>query len=348
MPDVRPIEMELHMPTPAPGAVWAPWTCNTHFFSFAVPEADIGAFLYIRWQPASMTSQGGVCLWQGCDALEMLDMDHHDYRVTMGWPKVELGGRKITTEQNYSIEYAEDLRSQRLTYDSRDGSASFDLLATGVTPLYKRAHVVPTELLETGHAVEPGGFEQISKLDGELVLNGERHIVDCYGWRDRSWGQLRPEDTFASPPMGLIPQYYGPDLAFSAVCIEHPDTEPSWKGIYDWPEDRSSLLYGWGVIDGEFLDMVDVRRDCSDFHPWLTCPRHQEIDVTFSNGRTVHVSGEMTAVASVFTWPNSLMRCAVYRWTAEDGRVTYDGYAEQYFDRQYAREMRRRAGIVAS
>lgn len=348
MADVRPIEMELHMPTPSAGEVWAPWTCHTHLFTFAVPEADIGVFLYVRYQPASLTSQGGVCIWQGDEALEMLDMAHHDYRVTMGWPTFELGGRKITTEQNYCIEYSEDLLTQRLTYSSRDGNASFDVVARGVTPLYKRANVVPTELLTTGHAVEPGGFEQISKYEGELVLNAQRYIIDCHGSRDRSWGQLRPEDTYPHPPVGLIPQYYGPDLAFSAVCIEHPDTNPSWEGIYEWPEGKSTLFYGWGVVDGELLDMVDVRRDCFDFHPWLTCPRRQEIDVTFSNGRTVHVSGEMTAVASVFAWPNSLMRCALYRWTTEDGRVTYDGYAEQYFDRQYALEMRRRAGITGS
>jgi hypothetical protein len=60
--------------------------------------------------------------------------------------------------------------------------------------------------------------------------------------------------------------------------------------------------------------MIDVRLDCLDFYRWLTCRRHQEIDVTFSNGRTVPVSGDMTSVATVSTWPNSLMRYTIYRW----------------------------------
>ena len=347
MPDTRPLETEIYIPAPAPGELWTPWIVHTHYYSFSADEGNIGAYLYLRWQPANHTSQVGICIFQGTDATESLDMAHHDYRNTLGWPEVSDDGRTFTTEQGYAIAYAEDLRSARLSYTSSDGSTSFDLDATGATPLYARGHVVPTEVGQDGHDLHPGGSDQIVHVVGELVLNDVRHAVDCYAFRDRSWGQLRPETTMATPPVSCIPQYYGPDLAFNVVSLEHPDTNPAWTGIYEWPEGKSSVLYGWGVVDGEFVDVVDAVRDASDYHPLHTVPQHQEVDVTFSNGKTVHVSGDMVSMTTVFTWANSIVRCGVYRWTAPDGRTTYDSYQEMYFDGQYARELKRRAGVIS-
>jgi len=350
MPQTRALDTEIYIPTPGEGEVWSPWTVHTHYYSFSADEGNIGAYLYLRWQPASRTSQGGVSIFEGSDAVETLDMAHHDYRNTLGWPEVTEDGRKFTMAQNYAIENAEDLKSARLTYNSADGGTSFDLVTTGVTPLYARGHVVPTELGLEGHALQPGGSDQLVDVVGDLVLNGKHHDVDCHAFRDRSWGQLRPEAPMATPPAACIPQYYGPDLAFNAVTIEHPDTDPSWRGIYEWPEDRSPVLYGWGMVDGEFVDIVDVVRDCSDFHPDHTCPQHQEVDITFSNGKTIHVVGDMVSMTTVFTWANAIVRCGVYRWQAPDGRIAYDSYQEMYFDGSYAREMRRRlrSGAVGS
>jgi hypothetical protein len=68
---------------------------HPHYFGFSVPEAAIGAFLYIRYQPASPLSQGGVCVFQGNDNIELTDIAFHDYEITMPWPTVD--GNTITT-----------------------------------------------------------------------------------------------------------------------------------------------------------------------------------------------------------------------------------------------------------
>jgi hypothetical protein len=346
MPSIHPPEYNLHLPTPKPGEVWEPWTVHTHFYSFSAADGEIGGYLYLRWQPASMTSQGGVCIWKGADALEMIDMAHHDYRVTLGWPEVSENGRRFTMEQGYSIEYAEDLLSARLTYQAADGNASFDLVATGATPLVARGHAAPSEYEDAPQMTGSGGLDQICHVVGGLELNGEHYDVDCHAYRDRSWGQLRAEGMYDTPPWSNLSQYYGPDLALNAFCIEHPDTDPSWKGIYEWPEGRSTVVHGWGVVHGELVDVTDIRRDASDFHPYFTCPQHQEVDVTFSGGKTLHFVGDMVSMSTVFTWVNTIVRAGVYRWRAPDGRTTYDAYMEQYHDGKYAREMRRRLGVI--
>lgn len=54
-------DTDLLIPLPAAGESWDPHLIHTHYFGFSVPEAAIGAFLYIRYQPAFPLSQGGAC-----------------------------------------------------------------------------------------------------------------------------------------------------------------------------------------------------------------------------------------------------------------------------------------------
>lgn len=44
---------------------WDPHTIHTHYFGFSIPSAEIGAFLYIRYQPAFPLCQGGVSIFRG-------------------------------------------------------------------------------------------------------------------------------------------------------------------------------------------------------------------------------------------------------------------------------------------
>ena len=91
----HPPETDLIVPLPAAGESWDPWTIHTHYFGFSVPEAELGAFLYVRYMPAFPLCQGGVGVFQGTDNLEPGDMAFLDYRLTMPWPEIE--GNTITT-----------------------------------------------------------------------------------------------------------------------------------------------------------------------------------------------------------------------------------------------------------
>ena len=187
----RPPETDLILPLPG-GEHWDPHTIHTHYFSFSIPEAAIGAFLYLRYQPAFPLSQGGVAIFRGTDNISSMDIDHLNYEITMPWPDID--HNTISTANGLRIEFLEPGRVARITYTSVDGQVSFDITQTAVTPLFARGHVMPGEEAHHGDPGRvPGGSEQFMHCTGELHLNGEDYRIDCHAPRDRSWRQVREE-----------------------------------------------------------------------------------------------------------------------------------------------------------
>ena len=135
----QPASSDLTLPLPEAGEQWDPYTIHTHYFGFSVPEARIGAFLYVRYQPAFPLSQGGVCIFRGTENYSPVDMDHMDYQITMPWPTID--GNKITTQNGLTIEFLEPGEIARLTYDA--GDASFDVTQTAITPVLARGPATP-------------------------------------------------------------------------------------------------------------------------------------------------------------------------------------------------------------
>jgi hypothetical protein len=341
----QPPETDLIVPLPA-GEQWDPHTIHTHYFGLSVPEAQLGAFIYVRYQPAFPLAQGGVCIFRGLDNASALDMEFMDYQTTMPWPEID--GNTITTANGLQIEFLELGKTARLTYRSNDGTTSLDVVQTAITPLLARGHVVPGE--EAHHGVgglgsSPGGSEQFMRCTGELVVNGERHAVDCYAPRDRSWRQVRVErqgGAVAMPPIGWSPMCFGEDLIFNQVSIESPDTEPAYTGIFDVPADRPTHHFAWLYSDGDVRAITRVRRNVLEYHPVLHAAVKQEVEAQDEEGRTYRFEGEAIAMSPVPAWPNAGFCDSVYRWEDEQGRVTHSTYQELWFDK-YQRAMHRRA-----
>ena len=88
-------DTDLLLPLPAAGEQWDPHLIHTHYFGFCVPEAAIGGFLYVRYQPAFPLSQGGICIFQGTDNVEYTDMAFLDYEITMPWPRIDGSTKSI-------------------------------------------------------------------------------------------------------------------------------------------------------------------------------------------------------------------------------------------------------------
>ena len=328
---VHPDETDLLMPLPEPGEQWDPHTIHTHYFGFSVPEAAIGAFIYIRYQPAFPLSQGGVCVFQGHDNVELTDMAFLDYEITMRWPRVD--GNTITTDNGLSIEFVEPGRTARLQYRASDDSMSFDVIAEAVTPLLARGHVMPGEDAHHDRLREPGGSEQFMRVTGQLRLNGVDFAVDCFAPRDRSWRQVRVEKRGAvpSPPVGWSPMYFGPDLIFNQISFEPLDTEPRWKGLYDIGN-RPSHHFAWVIKDGETRAITAVRRDVAEYHPRIHMAVRQEVTAHDDRGQRYRFRGEAIASASLPAWPNVSFRDSVYRWEDDEGRIAYCTYQEIWFD----------------
>lgn len=336
----HPPETDLIVPLPAAGERWDPWTIHTHYFGFTVPEAELGGFLYLRYQPAFPLAQGGVIVYRGLDNLEPNDAEFIDYRITMPWPEID--GATITTANGLRIEFLEPGRIAQVSFAAADGAAEIELRQEAVTPLLVRGHVMPGEERDSDPANQPGGSEQFMHVTGHVVLRGTRHEVDCLHPRDRSWRQVRTEAPGAPmPPVGWSPMCFGPDRIFNQISYEAPDTDPAWVGVYDVPADRPTHHFAWLYADDVTRAITRVRRNVTERHPRLYAATRQEIEAEDEGGEVHRFSGRAIAMAAIPAWPNVTFRDSVYRWEDDDGRVTHSTYQEIWFD-AYQRTMKQR------
>jgi hypothetical protein len=327
----NPPETDLWLPRPSAGETWDPHTIHTHYFGLSVPEAAIGVFVYVRSQPVFGLCSGGVCIFRGLDNRFPLGIEHLDWTVTMPYPEIVDGA--LTTANGLRIEFLEPGRVARLTYTSADGSTSFDVTQTAVTPLLARGHVMPGEDRDTDPAQQPGGSEQFMHCVGELVVNGDRHAVDCHPIRDRSWRQTRSEREIDHPPVAWSPMRFGDDLMFNQVGFESPDTGPAWKGLFDVPDGARTFHFGWVWSDGEARHLTRVRRDVSRYHPELFAALEQDIEAEDETGATWRFHGQAVAMAHLPSWPNNFFVDSLYRWEDREGRVAHCTYQEAWYRR---------------
>lgn len=337
----HPPETDLILPLPGK-ETWDPHTIHTHYFGFSIPEERIGAFLYVRYQPAFPLCQGGVAIFRGTENVHAIDIDHLNYEMTMPWPEID--GHAITTANGLRIEFPEPGRVARITYTSADGRTSLDVTQTAVTPLLVRGHIMPGEEQHHDPARSPGGSEQFMHAVGTLTLNGETHAIDCPAVRDRSWRQVRKETQggMPIPPVGWSPMYFGEDLIFNQISYEHPDTDPTWAGVFDIPADRPTHHFAWLIADGVTKEIVRVRRTVLETQPVTFATLRQEVEAEDEDGVVHRFTGEAIATAQIPAWPNVSFHDSVFRWEDEQGRVAHQTYQEIWFD-TYQRAMKARA-----
>jgi hypothetical protein len=297
-----------------------PNTVHTHYFGFQVPEAQIGGFTYIRYQPYFPLCQGSVIIFRGSDNVSHLDAAYLDWEMAMPYPMTN--GHVITTANGFRIEFLELGRTARISYASKDGATSFDLLQQAVTPLLARGAVIPGENLHASQ--EPGGAEQYMHVTGSLKLNGETFDVDCFMPRDRSWRQNRTEARGGrhDPPIAWTPIYF-PDigLAFNQVGFEAPDSNPVWRGEIAIPEGMPTHHFAWVYRGGELREVTAVRREVQQLHPWVPAPMRQTLEAIDEAGDEYRFIGESIAMASIPSWPNAGTYDSVIRWTDAQGHV---------------------------
>ncbi|EHB54841.1 hypothetical protein MycrhDRAFT_2035 [Mycolicibacterium rhodesiae JS60] len=331
-------DSDLWLPVPPDPTQIDPHTVHTHYFGFSVAAAHLGVHLYIRYQPAFGLSQGGVCIFRGTDNVEILDPDYLNWQLTMRWPHVD--GNKIVTPYGLEVEFVELGKLVRLRYDSSE--VSFDVMQTAVTPLVARAHVMPSEAVDTDPANLPGGSEQFMHCTGFLALRGERHEVDCLAPRDRSWNQVRSERRGAvdMPPIAWTPICFGPDLAFNQMGFEAPDTNPPYRDVYPVDDGRPSHVYGWVHTEGQTASITKVKREVHQRNPYTHVASHQSIQATDALGRSFEFRGVAVAATTLPAWPNLAFHDSLYRWETTDGRITHSTCQEAWYDK-YQHHMNR-------
>ncbi|OQU95828.1 hypothetical protein CLAIMM_01995 [Cladophialophora immunda] len=333
MSNLPPPESDLWLFTPEKGETWKPHTIHTHYFGFSVPEAAIGAFIYFRYQPAFPLLAGGVALFQGLDNYRPLEVEHLNFMNTMPWPEFD-ETNSFTTFNGLHMQVIEPGKKFHLSYKSKDGSASFDVIQTAVTPLLPRGHVMPGEDRDAEADKNPGGSEQFMHCVGKLHLNGKDYDVDCFPVRDRSWKQIRTEEEVDFPPAGWSPMCFDGQFSFCQIGWESPDTNPHWKDIFPEHSDpnKPNFYFAWMVDEQESIrNIVRIHRKVTEFHPKLFAATKQEIEAEDDTGKIYKFKGKAIAMAHLPSWPNNMFIDAVYKWTDEKGRVTHCAYQEAWY-----------------
>lgn len=287
---------------------------------------------------------GGCAIYSGMDTVKPLDVDHCDIINTMPYPSFTTSepsegatSHVLETKNGVKVEFLELGKKVRITYKSKDGKTSFDVLQEAATPLLVRGHVFPSEAEATDPSQAPGGSEQYMTCTGSLTLNGVKHEVDCVSIRDRSWRQVRTEDEVPYPPVGWSPIYFGPHLSFNQVGY---DSTQVWGEAFEIDMKKPVHYFAWVLVDGVQREVKKVTRNIIKWHPQLYSATEQTIEAEDDQGATYKFHGVAVAQAHLPSWPNSIFIDSVYKWTNEaTGEVAYCTYQEAWFAR-YQRFMK--------
>jgi hypothetical protein len=301
---------------------YQPHTTHTHYFGFQIPEAQIGCYSYIRYQPYFPLMQGSVQIFQGMDNTCVLDMAHLDYSMTLPWPRVD--GATISTCRGYRVEFGELGRKVRISYLSADGRAAFEVEQTALSPLVGRAAVIPGE--DHLRAMQPGGSEQFMHCVGELTLHGRTYDIDCNTIRDRSWNQDRNEDRRGrfDAPVCWTPVYFDDGQYFNQVGFEAADPLFAFLGRGD-----------------EIRNLIRVERTVTQTHPSLYFPLAQRIEAEDSEHNLLAMTGRAIAASPVVAWPHAFAYDSVYRWETDAGVIGFGPCQGIWFE-EYQHAMKKR------
>lgn len=152
------------------------WT-ETCWFAAAVPERGLGIWTYPLFRPRLGIMSCGVYVWER-GAEELWKLPYYRTYWHLPFPR-EQSLTDLTLPNGLSYRCLEPLTRYHVTY--ADGDAlTIDLEFTALHPAHE--HGVKDGL---------GHFDQLGRVDGEIVLYGERIPVDCIEMRDRTWGPRR-------------------------------------------------------------------------------------------------------------------------------------------------------------
>jgi hypothetical protein len=236
-----------------------PWFFESSWWSFYVPERDLGAWIY-HWVRPNQSTQGGGCWVYDSTTHSHLEVPY--YGCYQNMPLDDPGDlRDITFPSGVSMQAIEPLHRYRLRFADRDLIA-FDLDFDATMPPW---------------IVADGHFDQMMHVTGQLVLHGDAIAVDSIAMRDRSWSP-RPE-RWKDGHVGYC----------SAGTTDVAFLVNSAAGMRGETEER--VRGGFHLRDGRRAAVVDGARelDRDPEHGWL---RRITVEADDAAGRRLRARGE--------------------------------------------------------
>jgi hypothetical protein len=161
-----------------------PWAVETWWFSFFVPERQLGGWLYALVRPNQGASAGGAWIWDG-SGVEPREAPYFAHYTALPTRLERASANPLDFPSGYQVSVVAPGREYRITYADEAAGVSLSLRFTATMPPFGHKDKQPP-FDESAH------FDQSGRVTGTLHLRGEDLAVDCYAFRDRSWG-LRSE-----------------------------------------------------------------------------------------------------------------------------------------------------------
>jgi hypothetical protein len=156
-------------------------------------------------------------------------------------------------------------------------------------------------------------FEQICRSQGQLELRGKSYTIDSFCVRDRSWGELRPENPYPLPPYTWMTAIFpSVQLYWQASGHDDPARLPEWLGKFDVPADQL-LKDGWLRRDGELVRLQSMSK-LTTRDPVTRRPLSHRLDLVDAHGRRYEIHGEVTASVPWQAWPNMICHTCLTQW----------------------------------
>jgi hypothetical protein len=262
------------------------WETETCWFSFCVPERQLGGWVYILARPNIGTVCGGAWFWDDTGELPWEVLHCANY-TAMRLPRdQDLDDIRLPT--GVSVRALEPLTRYDVGYRYED-RVHLSMHFNAVMPALPLTNV-KTAFAHLSH------FDQIGHVTGELVLDGERIAIDCYAMRDRSWGP-RPEHR-ATPAAYVTAMA---DAGHGLLAV----TNPTIAG--------DPVTHGFLLRDGEARPLVRGHRRV-ERHPADNRVLAVTIEAEDQLGRTVcaHGTPQSRIIVNRHTYIDSM---SLVRWS---------------------------------
>jgi len=217
---------------------------ETYWFSFDVPERCLTGSVYFWVHTQLRTLSCFVLIWQG-EKRYYHQAEHLNYHQFLPYPEVT-DDTVTAAEIGVKIRIIEPHARHEITYADPDTGTTLHLHTRAVMPAVK--------------AIGRAHLDQVMHVTGELVLDGEKILIDSYSVRDRSWRGKRPEQAPKFPPITFASgASMDGKTAFNFCGADDPDKGAPWAGMYDIANDQL-LLEGWLYRDGALKKIVKMSK----------------------------------------------------------------------------------------
>lgn len=269
-----------------------PWSFESFWFSFFLPQRRMMVYVYPWFRPATGIAGGGVLAWDDTGS-EPWTIRHCDYHWYTPCPDTAalVQGDTLRLPQGITITCLRPQRDFRLRYAAPRFSLDVVFRA------HRDANVSTAPIGES--QLFGGRIDQCGHVEGDVVIDGERVAVDCHSMRDRSWGIRRDDNR----RMNIGYFHATPDerSAFLAVCA------PARPGDAGGP-----VVSGYLVQEGEQQPLVSGRARFTRGADGA--PRSCVITARDAAGRTLEARGASISRFAYQPYPGMFNWSALAEW----------------------------------